>query len=299
MRFAQHIAPTTMKNPLVSIIIPTYNRPQLLPRAVKSALTQTVDDLEVIVVDDASTEPVNLPEHQRLRIIRLPKNQGIAAVRNIGAKNAQGRWLTYLDDDDQLLPQMVEVSLKAVAETKLPKPVAILSGLEVINQEGKVIERRIPPTLPCGKHFFLEEIDSKQSFLSKQTLVVEREVLLGIGGYDEKLASREHTEMFLRLNPVCSLLGLPTITYQQFRHEGPRLSKTQSLRQVDFHHLVGKHKSLFLAHPKMFANFVYEHALKSYELGQLGSAFSNFLWALQLDPRHVLGRVTWSYRKGL
>ncbi|MGB7445400.1 MAG: glycosyltransferase [Coleofasciculaceae cyanobacterium] len=288
-----------MNNPLVSIIIPTYNRPQLLPRAVKSALAQTIDDLEVIVIDDASTEPVNLPEQPRLRIIRLPENRGIAAVRNVGAKNARGRWLTYLDDDDQLLPQMVEVSLKAVSETKLPKPVAILSGLEVVNQEGKVIQRRIPPTLPCGKHFFLEEVNSKESFLSKQTLMIEREVLLGIGGYDEELTSREHTEMFLRLNPVCSLLGVPTVAYRQFRHEGPRLSGTQSLRQVDFNYLVDKHKSLFLAHPKMFANFVYEHALKSYELGQLGPALSNFLWALQLHPRHVLGRVTWSYRKGL
>lgn len=290
-----------MSNPLLSIIIPTYNRPHLLPRAVRSALEQTMEDLEVIVVDDGSTEPVNLPEHPKVTIVRLPENRGTAVARNTGATAARGHWITYLDDDDQLLPHMAQVSLEALASTTLPNPVAVLSGLEGVNLEGKVTYQLLPPTLPRGKHFFLEEIEPEQSFFSKQTLVVEREVLLEIGGYDESFTSRVHTEMFLRLNPVCSILGIPTVTYRLCAHEGVRISKNPALRQVNFNRLVNKHQSLFLSHPKAFAKFVYEHACMSYQLGQKGAAFSNLLWAMQLAPVSTLSRVAspvWSRLHG-
>ena len=81
-----------MNKILLSIIIPTYNRPKLLPRAVNSALAQTIDSFEVIVVDDGSEEPVDLPEHPLLRIVRLPENKGISTARNVGAKAARGHW---------------------------------------------------------------------------------------------------------------------------------------------------------------------------------------------------------------
>lgn len=288
-----------MSDPLLSIIIPTYNRPHLLPRAVESALQQTMLDIEVIVVDDGSPEPITLPEHPQLRIIPLPKNRGTATARNVGAKAAKGQWITYLDDDDQLLPYAAKVSLEALTKTNLPGPVAVLSGIEVISPEGQVIQTRLPPTLWRGSHFFLEEIQPGQSFLSKQTLVVERELFLEIGGYDESFSSRVHTEMFLRLNPVCSILGLPTVTYRLFIHDGPRISRNPSLRQVSFNHLVQKHASIFKAHPKMFAQFLYNHAQVSFELGQSGAALASILWALQVYPPYVLRQIVWPLRKSL
>ncbi len=281
-----------MHDPILSIIIPTYNRSDFLPRAVNSALAQTIEDIEVIVVNDASPEPVNLPEHPKLRFIRLPENRGHAAARNVGAQAARGRWLTYLDDDDELLPEMAEVALKALAETDLPQPVALISALEVVDSQGKVLKKRVPPTLPKGSHFFLEKIPSGQSFLSKQTLVVERKLLPQIGGFDESFRSRVHTEMFLRLNAVCSLLGLPVVTYRLYRHEGARLSTNDSLRQESFHRLVRKHETLFHAHPKAFARFVYAHARRSYEQGQIGAAVYCALWAMRLDPRKTWSRLT-------
>ncbi|MEO1184952.1 MAG: glycosyltransferase family 2 protein, partial [Cyanobacteria bacterium J06636_27] len=244
-----------MNNILLSIIIPTYNRPHFLPRAVKSALQQTVEEIEVIVVDDGSDEPVNLEEHPRLKVITLSKNSGNAVARNVGLKAAKGQYVTYLDDDDQLLSNMAQVSLDALKNTTLPQPVAALSGLEVIKPDGEVIDRRLPPTLPLGSHFFLEDIEPQKSYLSKQTLVVGRELLLEIGGYDETFTSRVHTEMFLRLNPVCSILGLPVVTYQLTAHEGERISRNPALRQVNFERLLNKHESLFKLHPKTFANF--------------------------------------------
>lgn len=288
-----------MSNPILSIIIPTRDRPHLLSRAVKSALEQTADDFEVIVVDDASTQPIELPTDPQLRIIRLSEPRGGAGARNVGTEAARGRWVTYLDDDDRLLPHMATVSLDALAQAKLPAPVAVISGIEVVNQ-GQVIDTRLPPPVrPRGAHFSLEELELGCSYNTKQTLVVEREVVLQIGGWDETFRSRVHSELFLRLNPVCSLLGLPLVTYQLYAHEGVRVSRNPALRQESFNRLVRKHESLFKAHPKMFANFVYEHAQMSYKLGQKRAALSSLWWAVQLDPLPIMTKATAPIRRKL
>ena len=286
-----------MNQPLLSIIIPTYNRPRLLPRAVNSALNQSLTDFEVIVVDDCSTMAVELPQHPQLQIIRLPKNRGGAAARNIGTTTARGRWITFLDDDDELLPDMAAISLAAIKNTNLPQPVGILTGIEVINQKGRVIERRFPPTLPCGCYFSLEEIPPDKSFLSKQTLVVEREVLLSIGGFDETFASRIHTELFLRLNQACSLLGVPQITYRLYKHSGYRVSSDPTRRQASFNRLVAKHRAIFQAHPKMFAEAIYNQAMVCFRLGQNRAAVKNLAWALKIDPIHTLGKINSLFKR--
>jgi glycosyltransferase involved in cell wall biosynthesis len=290
-----------MSQPLLSIIIPTHNRPHLVTYAVKSALEQTMDDLEVIVVDDASIQPIELPNHPRLRTIRLSKSHGGAGTRNVGLEAALGRWVTFLDDDDRLLPHMAAVSLEALSQTTLPAPVAVISGLEKVNFQGQVLDTRLPPPQrPRGAHFSLEELEPGKSYSTKQTLVVEPEVLHKIGGWDNSFRSRVHSELFLRLNPTCSILGLPIVTYQLYTHEGERVSRNPILRQESFIHLVRKHESIFKAHPKMFAQFVYDHAFISYEIGQKSEAFLNLCWAMQIDPFHIFPRIASRfYRSGL
>lgn len=281
-----------MKTPLLTVIIPTYNRPALLSRAVQSALAQAADlpaeSLEVVVVDDGSSVPTSLPDHPGLRLIRLPENKGGAIARNEGTRAAQGRYITYLDDDDRLLPGTVAPVLEALQETTLPQPVAALTGIEVVNASGQLVSTRLPPTLPKGSHFSLEEIKPEKSFLTKQTLVVERDVLLSIGGFDEAFQSRVHSELFLRLNPVCSLLGLPVVTYQLTAHERHRVSRNPVLRQASFEQLVSKHRVQFQAHPKQFARFVYQHAQVCLRMGQRKAALEAILWAVRIHPLHSL-----------
>lgn len=281
-----------MSNPLLSIVIPTRDRHHLLPRAVKSALEQTLEDLEVIVVDDASAQPVQLPEHPQLRVIRLSASRGGAGARNVGTEAARGQWIAYLDDDDRLLPHMATVSLEALNQTALPAPLGVISGIDVVNDQGGAIGTRLPPPVrPRGAHFSLEELEPGKSYNTKQTLVVEREVICQIGGWDETFRSRVHSELFLRLNSACSIIGLPLVTYQLYDHEGARVSCNPTLRQESFQHLVNKHRALFNALPKMFADFVYNHAQKSYHLSQRRVAFSSLCWAMQIDPLHTLSRI--------
>lgn len=284
-----------MSNPQLSVIIPTHNRPRLLPIAVQSALEQTYPDLEVIVVDDASDPPVRLAPDPRLRVIRLEQGVGGAGARNVGTKAARGRWVTYLDDDDRLLPHMAEVSLAALTVALAEQPeaaVGVISGLQKVNSQGQVLKTRIPPARsPQGRDFFLEAIAPGRSYHTKQTLVVERATVLHIGGWDESFRSRVHSEFFLRLNPVCTLIGLPTVTYQLLVHPGTRVSGNAQLRQASFQQLLHKHRAAFERHPVEFAEFVYQHALTSYAVAQPVAALQHLLWALRLQPRYVAGQA--------
>jgi hypothetical protein len=276
--------------PALTVVIPSRDRPHLLPDAVESALAQTMSDLEVVVVDDGSRQAIHLPADPRLRVVRHPTPLGNAAARNRGLAEARGRWLTCVDDDDVVLPHLAEVSLAALEGATLPPPVGVLSGVAVIDGDGRVVERRLPPTLPRGCHFSLEPLPPGRSYVSKQTLVVEVDVLRSIGGWDESFRSRSVTELFLRLNPVCSLLGLDTITYHLRSHDGARLSHDPELRQRSFAQLIDKHRDLLEARPQRHAELLLDHAVMSLLVGQRQAALAAVGRAARRSPATVARR---------
>ncbi len=106
---------TEINDPLVSVIIPTRNRPELVCRAVRSALDQTYKKLEVTVVIDgpdfATSRALASLNEPRLRVVSLHENVGGSATRNIGAREANGQWIALLDDDDEWLPLKIETQL--------------------------------------------------------------------------------------------------------------------------------------------------------------------------------------------
>lgn len=254
--------------PELTVVIPTHDRPALLQAAVASALAQDVE-VAVVVVDDGSPEPVSLPPDPRLRVLRHDHSQGGSAARNFGAREARTPWVMWLDDDDELLPHAVRISLDALRHADLPPPVAVLSGIEVVDPSGRVLDRRLPPdALPRGGHFALAGEVPGRSYHTKQTLVVDREFILDLGGFDPAFRSRVHSELFLRLNPACSLLGVPEVTYRLRAHAGPRVSTDPGLRQRSFEQLVTRHRDAFEAHPQAYAAFLLEHARTAWPSGR-------------------------------
>jgi glycosyltransferase involved in cell wall biosynthesis len=97
---------------VVSVIIPSYHRPQMASKAVHSALAQTFQSIEVIIVidgpDPATVDELKLITDDRLQVIELATNMGAAAARNTGIAKAQGTWIAFLDDDDEWLPTKIE-----------------------------------------------------------------------------------------------------------------------------------------------------------------------------------------------
>lgn len=109
-------------NPLVSVIIPTYNRANLVGMAIKSVLAQSYQNFEIIAVDNAScdntVEVINLIADKRIKFIRHDVNRGPAASRNTGLKNSSGDYITFLDSDDKWLPEKLYCQLDIFKEDK-------------------------------------------------------------------------------------------------------------------------------------------------------------------------------------
>lgn len=281
----------TDESPRLSIVIPTRNRQAEVGGAVDSALAQTVPGVEVIVVDDASSPPVELSQDPRLRVVRLEEWGGMSAARNAGAAAAAGHWLTFLDDDNVLLPDMAERSLAAIEGSSLPPPVAVVSAIEMVGKGGRVLDRRVPATHPRGDHFSLEPAPGDLSHMTKQTLVVERELLLSVGGFDPTFPSREMSDLFFRLNPVCSIEGIPAVTQRVTRTPGPRGSRDPLVLERGFRRMVEKHRDLLESHPSGYADALLGHVRMSLVAGPRRAVFPALLRALRVAPAHTLGVV--------
>ena len=101
---------------LVSVVIPTRNRPDLVCRAVHSAFSESYPNLEVVVVvdgpDPATVEALGALNKARLRVVALSESVGGSQARNVGAREAKGDWIALLDDDDEWLPEKIEKEMQ-------------------------------------------------------------------------------------------------------------------------------------------------------------------------------------------
>jgi GT2 family glycosyltransferase len=145
--------------PLVSVVIPTRNRSDLVVRAVGSALIQTLQALEVIVVVDGPDEETltALGEIQdsRLRIIVLPDNLGPAEARNVGVRQSRSQWVAFLDHDDEWLPEKLEIQLELARRSPHKYPI-IGCRLIVRYESGDLVwPKRLPkPNEPMSDYLF-------------------------------------------------------------------------------------------------------------------------------------------------
>jgi glycosyltransferase involved in cell wall biosynthesis len=145
-------------SPEVSVVIPTCNRPELATRAVRSALGQTYEDLEVVVVidgpDPATEQALAAIPDARLRVLPLPERGKAPNARNQGVRVAAGQWTAFLDDDDEWLPAKLDVQLKLAATAQRPSPVVATRLISRTPRSDTVMPRRLPaPGEPLSEYF--------------------------------------------------------------------------------------------------------------------------------------------------
>lgn len=145
-------------DPLVSVVIPAYNAEKTIRNAIDSVLEQTMADLEVFVVDDASTDgtvhAVEAIHDPRVRLLRSPGNLGPSAARNMALRRARGCWVAFLDADDEWVPERLE-QLLAAAGHEADCFVADWSVVCVPNRQGRLTPLQIPdlPGQPLVERF--------------------------------------------------------------------------------------------------------------------------------------------------
>lgn len=187
-------------SPKVSVIIPTYNRAHLIERSINSVLHQTFDDLELIVVDDASTDNtssvISKITDKRLRYFRNEKNIGPSKSRNKGIELAKGELIAFQDSDDEWCRDKLEKQINLLNSSS-SEAAAVYCGMEFFNFETRE---------KIGED--LREVDFREVFKNglhfltpaNVTVLIKKEVLNEVGKFDERLHAMEDTELAIRVS---------------------------------------------------------------------------------------------------
>jgi len=190
--------------PLVSVVIPTYKRPDYLVRAVESVLNQTYTNVEVIVVDDNNpeteartrTESImkQFDGNPKLKYIKHERNKNGSAARNTGVRASKGEYVAFLDDDDEYTPKRLEAMLKRFSE--LPPDYGVCYSRYICRMpDGKDIISKEHREGDCFVNALLKEL--KIGFGSNN--LVLRSAYDAIGGFDESFKRNQDHEFLIRL----------------------------------------------------------------------------------------------------
>lgn len=223
--------------PLVSVIIPNYNRTRTLQRAIKSVLNQSFSDFEILVVDDGSSiDPapfIDELEDNRIHLIRHSINKNASAARNTGAHNAKGKYLAFLDSDDEWLPNHLERRIHLIQKSN---PDGIYGGV-LLNKGGEL--NALPPVrdVKSGEHF-LDYLLSNACRASTPTLFIKKERFLSVL-FDETLSQNQDYDFNIRFYREFKYLSdqEPTVIVHLSGEDrmGKKINHTSCLKFINKH----------------------------------------------------------------
>ncbi len=240
--------------PLVSIVIPTFNRAHTIERALRSVMAQSLQDFEILIVDDASTDSTVDVLAQfndaRIHYFHHDKNRFAGAARNTGMEAATGKYIAFLDSDDAWLP------------AKLERQVGLLEGVDqdcgcsytgaIINSETGLKKHTIYQPLWQG--------DALQAYLLDKfviwtpTFLFRSELLQQTGPFDTSLIRAEDIDFYLRMLQQCKLSCVPEPMVELFLDAGKDLAdvaeKCDSI-------LLNKHRDLIKAQGIILSRHIY------------------------------------------
>jgi glycosyltransferase involved in cell wall biosynthesis len=204
-----------MDQPLVSIIIPTHNRPELLLRAVQSAIKQTYSNTEIIIVDDVGNVPVDRLKKlsDKIHYIRIPETYWISENRNAGIKAAQGTYIAGLDDDDVWFPKYLD-TLIPVMESDKSIGLACTNGY-IINAFNEVPTRLVFPhlTKELKGNLFIHTI--WDCFTLPSLMIIRKDMFDIVGLY--RNIRGEDLDIIMRISAFTNMYYTPQICGVWFR----------------------------------------------------------------------------------
>lgn len=195
--------------PLISVIIPTYNRIATLPQAMDSVLNQTYGNLELIVVDDGSTdgtqEYVRGLSDKRVRYVKGDGNRGPAAARNLGVKLARGEYIAFQDSDDEWHLDKLEKQMPVLLDSQQGNGMVYC---KFTRYHGRTKQDVMPPEkIPSNcKHGNIQPVLLLQPLIGTPTMVIKKKYFLQVGGFDEGLKTFEDYEFTVRFSQ-CHPIG--------------------------------------------------------------------------------------------
>lgn len=204
-------------NPLVSVIVPTYNRPVQLKETLSSIIGQSYSNLEIIVVNDAGEDVsslINSLNDKRIKYIVHEKNKGLAGARNTGLMNAGGKYISFLDDDDIFYPNHVEVLLAAILDNEI-NVVYTDANRCIQKKEGEkfvTVSKDVQYSFDYSQRFlFVLNIAPVQCFMFDKSCLDDKLM------FDESLTTHEDWDFWIKLSLQNDFLHVKEVT-SEYRH---------------------------------------------------------------------------------
>jgi len=271
--------------PLVSVIIPTYNRAHVLERAIQSVVNQTYQHFEVIVVDDGSTdntaEVASSIRDERVRYIRHQVNKGTpASARNTGIRAARGEFVGFLDSDDEWLPQKLQKQVDRFRSASRNVGV-VYGGYAVVDDNTK---RIIGEVYPRKRGYIFKEVLELSVPTNPLTPLVKKECFEKVGFFDEELRFGEDFDMWVRIAQHYQFDFVDEVVASYYISPG-QITGDRVRALEGFLKFMAKHEHTLSENPDIFAHqlkYVGQCYLMQHEYA---SARRYFFKAVRANPR--------------
>ena len=217
--------------PLISVLMPVYNSARYLPQAVESVLAQTFGDFEFIVINDGSTDDSEAilrkyaASDSRIRLISRP-NTGYVVALNEALQLASGEFIARMDGDDVCLPRRFERQVDFLREHS---EVVLVGGrVEIIDEGGRLVLRS---DVPLDNDSLQKALLEGKNLIGHPTVMVRRQVMNDLGGYNVDAMPAEDLDMWLRVSEVGKVANVPEFILQ-YRQHAKSVSATKHTLQV-------------------------------------------------------------------
>ncbi len=269
--------------PKVSIVIPTYNRPELLPIAIRSVLAQTYQDYEILVVDDglkiraeSIIAEINDP---RIRYLKNENGLGGGATRNRGISEAQGEYVAFLDDDDEWLPGKLEAQVTSL-DSRGPTV-----GFSITAVTNVFDDHELDTWTENGETDYSEIALMRFKGFLTSALMVRRMVFSEVGSFDPSFPSHQEVDLLIRITRKYKGYGINTplvrMNMRAHEHIGGNFDRRIKGREM----ILEKFKDVYAQYPKKLALHYFWLALWYRDAGRMSDAKIYFRKACYLSPK--------------
>jgi glycosyltransferase involved in cell wall biosynthesis len=222
--------PPQLPAPMVSVIVPTYNRPELLTETIRSILAQSYQDFEILVVNDSGQDVEDIVSElnkgvNKIVYIKHARNKGPAAARNTGIKASRGKYIAYLDDDDIFYPDHLEtlVNFLEKGDYRVAYTDAYRAHLEKKDGIYVVTKRDVPYSFDFDYEKILTD-----NFIPTLCFMHDRLCVEEAGLFDETLENHEDWDLWIRMSRIYKFAHIKALTCEfAWKTDGSTLTSSQ------------------------------------------------------------------------
>ena len=205
-----------MEQPLVSVIVRTCNRPQVLRTALDSIQRQTYSNIEVVIVEDGknSAEEMLKTDYSNLRYIyeATGDKKGRSVVGNRAMELASGKYLNFLDDDDAFLPEHIELLVKEIAGHTERASYSIAEERQILLNQADYSASEVKKRFVRYRQPFNRILLYSMNYIPIQSILFERSLFEELGGFDVRLDTLEDWDLWVRFSTVTDFIFVDQIT---------------------------------------------------------------------------------------